>query len=278
MIAPLIAYVKAHSDGRAYAGLPGNWGQSFTVGLVPVYKYLESQDVDVVAYDQPSLSLMVDPETYFDEDNPADYAMFGVRYLFLPTGMGPPVPARLVMTDGIYSLWQIGANGYVELVRLTGSLPADRSDVGSQSAALLATVGPGEDSSVRWPGGPAGPGRDALGRPTSGLPGPPGVVENTRADLTSGELSTEVKMARAGTLLLSVTYDPGWHAWVNGHAAATVMLAPALVGVDLPRGTYHVVFRYSGYPWYPELWAVGLAGLAGAFALGRRWHTLHGTA
>ena len=45
LIAPLIAYIKQHGGGRTYAGLSSNWGQSFTVGLVPVYKYLETQDV-----------------------------------------------------------------------------------------------------------------------------------------------------------------------------------------------------------------------------------------
>ena len=39
-IAPLIAYVK-DNGGRTYAGLPNNWGSSFRVGMVPVFKYLE---------------------------------------------------------------------------------------------------------------------------------------------------------------------------------------------------------------------------------------------
>jgi hypothetical protein len=272
MIAPLIAYVKSHDYGRSYAGQSSNWGQSFNVGLVPVYRYLVSQDVDVMAYLQPMLSLMVDPETQFDEDNPADYALFGVRYIFLPTGTSPPVPAHRLMADGLYSLWQVGNNGYVELVRLAGSLPADRSDVGSRSAPLLEALGPGEDSSLQWPGVPA---QRPAPNTTSVPATPPGVVESTRPDLADGTLSTEVRMARPGTLLLSATYDPGWHVLVNGHPAATVMLAPALTGVDLPQGVYHVVFRYTGYQWYPELWAFGLAGLAGAFVLGRRWHRLH---
>jgi hypothetical protein len=277
MIAPLISYVKSHHDGRAYAGLPGNWGQRFTVGFVPVFKYLESQDVDEVTYLQPSLSLMVDPESHFDEDNPADYALFGVRYIFLPTGTGPPVPARRLMADGLYSLWQVGNNGYVELVQLTGSLSADRSDIGSRSAPLLETLGPGEDSSVQWPGVQADPTDAVPGYPAPGPPASLGTVETTRPDLADGTISTEVKMAQAWTLLLSVTYDPGWHVQVNGHAAATVMLAPALIGVDLPQGVYRVAFRYTGYQWYPELWAFGLAGLAAAFALGWRWHMLHET-
>ena len=88
----MVAYIKQHGGGRTYAGLSSNWGQSFTVGLVPVYKYLESQDVDEATYLVPTLSLMLDPETNFDEDNPADYALFGIRYILLPTGTELPGP------------------------------------------------------------------------------------------------------------------------------------------------------------------------------------------
>ena len=141
MISPLISYIKQHGDGRTYAGLPNNWGHSFTVGFVPVYKYIESQDVDEVTYVVPTLSLMLDPETNFDEDNPSDYTIFGVRYLLLPVGMTPPVPAQPVMEHGIYSLWQISSNGYVDLVQLTGTLSADRADIGN--ALMGSPVHPG---------------------------------------------------------------------------------------------------------------------------------------
>ncbi|HXW81391.1 MAG TPA: hypothetical protein VEJ84_17950, partial [Acidimicrobiales bacterium] len=186
MIAPLISYIKQHGDGRTYAGLPNNWGHSFTVGFVPVYKYIESQDVDEVTYLVPTLSLMLDPETNFDEDNPADYTIFGIRYLLLPVGASPPVPAQLVMQHGIYSLWQISANGYVDLVQLTGTLSADRADIGSHSWELLYTLVPHEDWSVNWPGMPAAavPEVTETSSPT-GLP-PLGSVDSSSNNLAYG--------------------------------------------------------------------------------------------
>ena len=273
LIAPLIAYIKQHGGGRTYAGLSSNWGQSFTVGLVPVYKYLETQDVDQVTYVVPTLSLMLDPDTDFDEDNPSDYTLFGVRYIVLPTGVGSPVPAERVMVDGSYSLWQIASNGYVHPVQVTGTLTADRADIGSRSQPLLDELGPNNEWSVEWPGLPQPPPPSAPGtRLGSGLPAA-GVVNGTHANLDGGALSTEVTMLKPGALLLSVSYDPGWHAWVDGRPVRTEMLAPALVGVQLGPGQHHVVFRYVGFRWYPELWALGLAGLAGAFWVGRRWST-----
>ncbi len=278
MISPLISYIKQHGDGRTYAGLPNNWGHSFTVGFVPVYKYIESQDVDEVTYVVPTLSLMLDPETNFDEDNPSDYTIFGIRYLLLPVGMTPPVPAQRVMEHGIYSLWQIGSNGYVDLVRLTGTLSADRADIGSASWDLLYTLVPHEDWSVKWPGVAAAAVPEATETGLAGGLPPLGSVDSSSANLADGWLSTKVTMARAGTLLLSVSYDPGWHAWVDGTEAPTEILAPALVGVNLGPGTHDVVFRYIGFRWYPELWAIGLLGLGGAFWVGRRWSVRAGRA
>jgi hypothetical protein len=69
----LIAFIKRHGGGRVYAGMPSNWGAAFTVGAVPVFKYLESRDVDEVGYTLRTASLMTDPEYYFDDGNPSDY-------------------------------------------------------------------------------------------------------------------------------------------------------------------------------------------------------------
>ena len=59
--------------------------------------------------------------------------------------------------------------------------------------------------------------------------------------------------------MLSASYDPGWTATVNGRRRPTRMVSPALVAVDVPAGTDHVVFRFRGYGDYPELLA--LSGL-----------------
>jgi hypothetical protein len=270
LIAPLLDYVRQHGDGRVYAGLSSNWGQKFVVGYVPVYKYLVDQDVDEMTYVVPTTSLMLGPEAEFDEDNPADYNLFGIRYLLLPAAMSPPVPAREIMVSGNYTLWRYGGSGYVEVVRVTGTLSANRSDIGSESLLLLEAVGAGQDWSVSWPGAPAPPlPKRQLPPVDESLPAP-GVVENVHPDLAAGELSAEVDMATSGTLLASVAYDPGWHAWVDGRPAATRMLAPALVGVNLPPGRHEVVLRYVGFDWYPELWVLGVLALVTVGMLGQR--------
>ncbi|MGH9131452.1 MAG: hypothetical protein ACRDWV_07215, partial [Acidimicrobiales bacterium] len=86
----LVAYIRSHGGGRTYAGMPSNWGEDFTVGYVPVFKYIESEDLDEVGYTLRTASLMADPEYYFDQANPGDYTLFGIHYLILPAGSDPP--------------------------------------------------------------------------------------------------------------------------------------------------------------------------------------------
>lgn len=264
-LAPLVAYVKDHGGGRVYAGLADNWGADFVVGVVPVYKYLLWEDVEELAYIVPSLSLMLVPEGEFDESVPADYSLFGVRYLVLPAGEGPPVKASFVMARGAFSLWEVPAVHYVEPVSLQGTLVANRADVGSKSLAMLDTLLPHRDERVDWAG--AGRRLGAEGSRGAGA-GParvparaPGTVLGVHADLARGYVKANARMSRAGSLLLSASYVPGWHAWVDGKAVPTEMLAPALVGVRVPKGAHTVVFRYEGFAWYPELWAASLAAL-----------------
>ena len=133
----LLDYVRAHPKGRVYAGSPTNWGNDFLVGAVPVFKYLESKDIDEVGYTLRTASLMTDPEYFFDETNPGDYPLFGIGYLIMPAGMAPPVQADKVGCSGDYCLWALPHSGYIHVYDTTGVLTATRADVGTQSTTLL---------------------------------------------------------------------------------------------------------------------------------------------
>jgi membrane protein YfhO len=252
----LVAVIKRDGGGRTYAGMPSNWGETFTVGQVPVFQYLESLDVDEVGYTLRTASLMTDPEYYFDDQVPSDYRLFAVHYLIMPAGTKPPVPARLTMRSGPYSLWTTGNPGYIQAGQIAGEIAANRTNVGTRSVPLLHTglAAQGAYLGVSY-GSVAGDGS---------LPPVPnqssaGTVTVQNADLDDGEASATVRMARPGVAVLSVSYDPGWTATVNGRPEPTRMVAPALVAVNVPAGTDHVVFRYHGYGDYPALLA--LSGL-----------------
>jgi hypothetical protein len=254
----LVAVIERDGGGRTYAGMPSNWGEGFTVGAVPVFKYLESRDVDEVGYTLRTASLMTDPEYFFDDRDPSDYRLFGIRYLILPAGQRPSVPARPVLRSGRYALWTVDGAGYVQTGRIVGELSANRANVGARSVPLLHSrlAENGEYLGLRF--GVDGGGNGGLPPVVSGTP--VGDVGAERVDLDAGDATVTVSMHAPGTAILSASYDPGWTATVNGRQEPVRAVAPALVGVDVPAGTDQVVFRFHGYGDYPLLFA--LSGLA----------------
>ncbi len=251
----LVAYVRVHGGGRVYAGMPSNWGSGFTVGAVPVFKYLESRDVDEVGYTLRTASLMTDPEYFFDEDVAGDYALFGIHYLILPAGHPPPVPARLVVRAGVYELWVLPATGYVRVVDTIGVLSADKTDVGLMSVPYLRSGLPGAGRYLAVAYGGSDPAR--LTAPdTSHLAGTAGAVRTEHDDLADGTVRATVVARRAAAVVLSASFDPGWTARVDGHVEPVEMLAPALPAVRVGPGVHTVTFTYGGFGLYPVLFGV----------------------
>jgi hypothetical protein len=254
----LVAAIDRDGGGRTYAGMPTNWGQNFTVGSVPVFKYLESRDVDEVGYTLRTASLMTNPEYFFDDRDPSDYRLFGIRYLILPAGDQPAVHAQLTLRAGPYALWTLPGAGYVQAGHIVAQIPANRTNLGARSIPLLRSglAADGAYLNVRYGVDDGANG----GLPT--LPRQPaaGAVRAQHANLDHGQATATLQMRHAGVAVLSASYDPGWTATVNGHPQPTRMVAPALVAVDVPAGTDRVVFRFHGYRGYPEL--LVLSGLS----------------
>jgi hypothetical protein len=256
----LIAAINRDGGGRTYAGMPTNWGQGFTVGAVPVFKYLESRDVDEVGYTLRTASLMTDPEYYFDERNPGDYRLFGIHYLIIPTGSRPAVPARFALRAGRYSLWTLpGAAGVLHAGTIVGTLSADRSDIGMRSIPLLNSRLAQAGNYLRVAYGQSGDSAPRLPQPPSVTPA--GTVLSESDGLQHGVVAATVRMRRAGVVVLSASFDPGWTATVDGLRQHAEMVAPALVAATVPPGTHRIVFRYRGWPDYPLLFALGAAAL-----------------
>ena len=234
----LLAYVACHPQGRVYAGQPTNWGNDFTVGAVPVFKYLESKDIDEVGYTLRTASLMTDPEYYFDDTNPGDYPLFGIGYIITPADMTPPVAGRQgAAARAPTACGRSPTPGYIHVYDTTGVLTATRADVGTQSTRC--STHPAQQAAR--PDGRLQRRRRRRRPPrrTRRAAGSPGHVVAQHADLENGTARAVVQTNRRATVVLSASYDPGWHATVDGHPAPTVMVAPALVGVDVGPGRAH---------------------------------------
>jgi hypothetical protein len=261
----LIAVIKRDAGGRTYAGMPSNWGQDFTVGAVPVFKYLESRDVDEVGYTLRTASLMTDPESYFDDRNYSDYRLFAIHYLILPADTRPPVSARLTLQAGAYWLWTLpGAGGVLSAGTIVGHLTANRTDIATRTLPVLHSDMAQHEryEQVRFDQSgssvPAGSSRAS----TLALPRRSADTVVAQADhLTAGRAAVTITMHRSGVVVLSASFDPGWSATVDGRSQPTEMVAPALVATTVRAGTHRVVFRYRGFRGYPLLLAVSAATL-----------------
>ncbi|HLI44504.1 MAG TPA: hypothetical protein VKU92_08540 [Acidimicrobiales bacterium] len=272
----LVARLERMGPGRVYAGLPyENWGENFLVGYVPVLQYLARLHADEIGFTLRTASLMSNPEAYFDEYEPGDYSMFGVRYLILPASRAPSVPAVEVMRRAGYTLWRVPGTSYVTLVQTEGTIRLGPSDIGRATSAFLDSSLPGSGIyptvaySSHAAATPILPGATGSLLPA----GSPGRVLAERADLQAGRLSALVRAERDAVVLASASYDPGWKATVDGHAVPVEMIAPALVGVRVGPGLHEVRFSFEGFGWYPELAAtsgVSLGSVALLDLAGRR--------
>ena len=235
-----------------------------------MYEYLADEGVDSVGFTLRTASLMSDAEPYFDDTNPGDYALFGVRYLLLPTTMNPPVPADLLLTSGPYALWLLPSVHYVQVVDTVGSIIENRTDIGARSSAFIGSSAPTEGRYLTVAYAGAEPSLPTLA--ASATPkGPAGTVLSEHADLAQGTITATVDARRTAVVLLSASYDPGWKVTVDGRPASTEIIVPAMPGVRVTAGRHVVRFTYVGYQSY---WAVFLlSGLSVAVAGGvsARW-------
>jgi hypothetical protein len=256
----LIALINDADAGRVYAGMPSNWGMDFTVGVVPVFKYLDSRDVSEVGYTLRTASLMTAPEYFFDQRNPSDYQLFGVHCLIIPSGYLPPVTAHLVLRAGPYSLWTTGTADSVRIGRIVGSFAANRTNLGARSISLLHSRLPQRSDYLRVAFNQAE--EHPRPQPTNLPEASPGNVITETDNLGQGEVAISARLRQPGVAVLSASFDSGWTAIVDGHARPTQMVAPALVATTVPAGTHTIEFRYRGFRGYPLLFALCVLTLA----------------
>jgi len=258
----LLNVIKAGPAGRTYAGMPGNWGAQYEIGQVPIYEYLADHSVDEVGFLLRTPSLVADNEAYFNQNDPAQYELYNVRYILLPEGMQPPVPATLIGSSGRHKLWLVATSGFLQVVDTSGVVEANRADMATQMQPFLQSAGfhHSELAAVAFNGGAAAaPTLSISAAPT----GPPGTSVDTLDDGQNGHYAGTVTVNRTAAVVLKATYDPGWHVTVDGKAAATYMVVPGFVAVTVRPGQHTVVFKYVAYRHYPLLLSISFLTLLG---------------
>jgi hypothetical protein len=256
----LIDDITSRGGGRTYAGLPGNWGAQYEIGQVPVYAYLADNDVDEVGFVLRTSSLLTDNEAYFNQNDPEQYQLYNVRYILMPDGMTPPVPATLLATSGRHRLWLVATSGYMEVVDTSGIVEADSSDMAAQMQPYLRSTAfqQGELATVAYDGGAAAtPTLPVTATPNSS----PGTSTDVLVEEQDGYFAGQVTANRTAAVVLKATYDPGWHVTVDGRDATPYMVVPGFVAVTVAAGSHLVVFQYVGYAHYGLLLGIGAVTL-----------------
>src|SRR5919198_1075493 len=181
----------------------------------------------------------------------------------------PAVPAKLIGSAGSNRLYEVHTSGYFQVVDRAASVSANRTNIEPatrdfrNSQLALQGIYP----SVAFPGEPALPPTYDGARPP---PGPAGKVLAQSNTLQDGVFDATVEARRPAVVVLKATYDPRWTVTVDGQRAKPEMMAPSLVGVEVPPGRHVIRFRYAPYSHYPVLLAIGALTLLALVLVPRR--------
>jgi hypothetical protein len=265
----LVSEATRLGGGRIYAGNQSDWGSTFKVGYIPVFVELLNDDADLVGFSLRIYNVVSDAEAQFDSHNPAQYALFGVRYLLMPAGLRPPVTAVPIARRGAAALWMVEGSTYLEVVDIVPPVvTANRHDLGRQGGTFLRSddLRNGRYHAVAYEGGAAPPATSARGSQSQG---PAGTIEVESHSSTDGSFVAQATAARPAVVLLKTAYDPGWRITVDGASTPSMMVLPGLLGVRVSDGSHRLTFHYQSFGGYPELFALALLGLLGVWWLRR---------
>ncbi len=262
----LTAALRGQPPGRVYAGLAGRWGKDYRVGDAPMSALLNSAGFDMIGYLYFPFSVNSDIQALFDETRPEQYDLFNIRYVVAPKTRTFPDFVQPIGDFGRHRLYRVETSGYFGLVNSSVAFRGDRNSFYRAASKWLASglPGKGQHPQILFEGD-GGPG--VYPQP---LPNSPAVLANMpfgesapRGAITSERVYNNsyvanVSVARSSFLMLKETYHPGWHAYVNGREAKTVMLMPSYLGVKLAPGRHVVRMVYRPERYRRLLLALGL--------------------
>ena len=252
----------ANGPGRIYAGSFGGWGEDYRLWDVPVYAALLGYGADSLGFVLRTTSLSSDFEVMFNDGDPAQYDLFDVRYLILPSSRRPSVPATALDTRNGNTLWEVQTSGYLQVVdAVLPPIVADRGNLSRRAESFLSSgqLAAKQYPTVAFAGEPAAPPTFIGGESP---PGPAGSIELEDDRLADGVVTAQIVANRPAMVVLKSSFDPRWQVVVDGVPVEAQMAAPSLVAREVPAGRHSIVFRYRPFPRYDVLFAIGVLSFA----------------
>ncbi|HLY67358.1 MAG TPA: hypothetical protein VKU60_17605, partial [Chloroflexota bacterium] len=265
----LILTLRQLPPGRVYAGRAPNWAKTYRVGDLPVSVLLQSAGFDMLTWLlYHSEALNGDVQTLFDESRLQDYEVYDVRYFVAPTDHPVPSFLQLIGTFGRHRLYQALTSGYFELGASNQAFVGNKTGWYPAAAAWLGSNEPAgkEFSSVFFGSAPAGTDARPLAEAYKAVVSPPSPADYgqvTSEVVGTGSYEAQLDAVRPATLVLKESFVPGWRAWIDGQPAATRMVMPSYVAIDVASGPHSVRFQYDSGMLRHVLLVIGLLALAG---------------
>jgi len=245
-----LAELQAAQPGRIYPGLAAGWGGRFKIGEVRIFDLLSLWRLDAVAFLFHAMSLPSDVMVEFDENRPAAYDAFDVRYVVMDSRRTPPPFLHPLACCGRFQLYTGPAAGRIGLGALGFVYEGGRDEVYGIASAWLKSELPAArvygEIALR-PGSEHG-GLPVLRRwdplPAVGaLAAPPrGEVRDPRRD--GDDWTAEIDAEAPALVVLEETFHPSWRAEVDGKAVPTLQVTPGFVAAAVAGGRHRVAFRY----------------------------------
>ena len=270
----ILSALRDLPPGRTYAGRRNNWGKSVRLGALHFFDLLTFHQVVAIS-PYESFSLNADLIWHFDDQNPAHYNLFNVRYVVAPSGLTMPTFLRRIKETSRYILYEAETSGYAQFAAVSGiNRIGSQSTLFSRNQSWMLGTDPAAGRFIRYeyPAGSAGPGGAAEGI-ASQAPDRPrclaaGKIREER--VLPGRIDVRVECPEDSTLVLKVTYHPNWRIVIDGKQVRSFMVSPSFIGLDVPAGGHQVRVEYRSPVYKTALLLLGACVLLATILLRRR--------
>jgi hypothetical protein len=244
--------------GRVYSGLPSTWANAFKVGYTTVPALLVMRVTPVLSFPYNASVFPADVMVHFDETKPEQYRLFNIRTLIGPRMPGTPEFVKPVVDFGRFRVYDAPGAGYFGLMDVGGAAEVNRETVDDINEPWFKSDWLAKDQYI-WLDfdGTAAKDLRRLSPGTPVLPAPAvppaGMVTNEKQ--TGQVYEADFDATRPAYSLFRMTYHFCWKAYIDGQPQKTMMLTPGFLGVAVPPGKHHILFRYE--PGNAKLWEAG---------------------
>ena len=239
----ILARAQGAPDGAHLRGPAGDLRQRPQFRDLSLANVLTTDGYETLAPPSESLSLNSDLIWHLDDQDMAEYALWGVRYVVAPATRTLASGLIPIMTTDRWVLYEVPGASYGTFGELVDRRTvATQADLFQLNRAWQASGEPEQDRFVRYdyPARVAvAEGQTAPGCPTGTIP-----FESFQPGLIQFVVDCPVD----STFIVKTSYHPNWQITIDGNAVDDFMVAPSYIGVSVPAGRHALTATYVAAP------------------------------